>query len=456
MTDNETATRIVDSIAEKPYSRVYVWFVVGLLMVAYTLSFVDRQILTLLVGPLKADLNLSDTKVGLLQGIAFALFYTVMGIPLGRLVDKINRKWLIVCGVSLWSLMTMGCGIVKSFVTLFLMRMGVGVGEATLNPSAYSIISDYFNKEDLGKALGVYAVGIYIGAGMAYILGGSVAGFVESAFGDTVSLLGLVSVRSWQLTFMIVGLPGLLVVAAIALFLREPVRTGVLLDRTGQQEKISFAAALKFIWASKKTFLPLFFGVSMISTLGYAVLSWGPEFFMRTYGLSKASVGVGFGIIVLIFGSFGIAHAGVMADKMFRKGKLDSYFRVTAIAGVGLIVPCIIMPICSAPSWAFVFLAPIIYFSAFPYSVLPAAIQAISPNQMRGQVSAIYMFVANMTGIGFGPLAVALLTDRFFHSEAALQYSLLIVCAITAPLTAIIFATGFKGLRDSVEKASQW
>lgn len=438
------------------FSRTYSWFVVALLMTAYTLSFIDRQILSLMVGPLKADLNLSDTQISLLQGIAFALLYTIAGIPLGRLADRVNRKWLIVAGITFWSLMTFGCGLAKSYVSLFLMRMGVGVGEAVLNPSSFSLISDYFKKEDLGKAIGVYAAGIYIGAGMAYIVGGSVIGFVEGMFGASVELLGAITIRTWQLTFMIVGVPGLLVAAAIALLLREPARTGMLPQHNGAQKQAAFSTVLKFIWLHKRTFLPMFFGVSMISSLGYAVLSWGPEFFIRTYGLSKTSTGLGFGLVVMISGSIGITHAGFIGDRMFADGKADAYFRVTAIAGLGLILPCIIMPLCSTPFWAFVFLAPIIYFSAFPYSVLPAAIQAISPNQMRGQISAIYLFVSNITGIGMGPLAVGLLTDQFFHDDGALRYSLMILCVVTAPLTAIIFAFGCKGLAKSSEAARAW
>lgn len=442
--------------AAEEFSSLYSWFVVVLLMMAYTLSFVDRQILSLLVGPLKADLALSDTQVSLLQGFAFALFYTLAGIPCGRLVDRINRKWLIVIGISLWSLMTAGCGLARTYVSLFLMRVGVGIGEATLNPAAFSLIGDYFSKKSLGKAMGVYAVGIYIGAGFAYIVGGSVIGNVESAFGASVELFGDLEIRTWQLTFMIVGLPGLLVALAIALLLKEPTRTGVKQRDAGVTKQEPFTDVLKFIWKEKRTFLPLFFGISMISSYGYAILSWGPEFFIRTYGISKTNLGLTFGIIVMIFGSLGIVQSGFLADRLISKGKSDAYFRVTALAGLGLIVPSIAMPLCSTPFWAFVWLAPMIYFSAYPYSVLPASLQAITPNQMRGQVSAIYLFVSNIMGIGFGPLIVGLLTDQFFQNEADLRYSLMIMLSVTAPLTAIIFAMGFKGLRSSMESSKSW
>ena len=442
--------------ASPSHSLKYSWFVVGLLMMAYTLSFVDRQILSLLVGPLKADLDLSDTQVSLLQGFAFALFYTIAGIPCGRLVDRFNRKWLIVIGITFWSIMTAGCGFARTYLSLFLMRMGVGIGEATLNPSAFSLISDYFKKEHLARAIGVYSVGIYFGAGMAYIVGGSVIGIVESMFGASVQLLEGYTIRTWQLTFMIVGIPGVLVAAAIALLLKEPQRTGVK-ARTGDvQKQEPFTEVLRFIWNRKRTFVPLFLGISMISSFGYAILSWGPEFFIRTYGMTKASTGLAFGLVVMIFGSLGITQSGYIADRMIAKGRSDAYFRVTAWAGIGLIIPCIVMPLSPTPVLAMIFFAPIIYFSAYPYSVLPASVQAISPNQMRGQISAIYLFVSNIVGIGMGPLAVGLLTDNFFKNDADLRYSLMILCLVTAPLTALFFFLGCRGLRESIEQARDW
>ena len=455
-TNAETPDAIKTDEAGSTHSLKYSWFVVGLLMMAYTLSFVDRQILSLLIGPLKADLNLSDTQVSLLQGFAFALFYTICGIPCGRLVDRFNRKWLIVTGITFWSIMTAGCGFAKTYLSLFLMRMGVGIGEATLNPSAFSLISDYFKKEHLARAIGVYSVGIYFGAGMAYIVGGSVIGIVESMFGSSVQLLESYTIRTWQLTFMIVGIPGVLVAAAIALLLKEPVRTGIKTRAGDAHKQEPFVDVLKFIWTQRRTFIPLFLGISMISSLGYAVLSWGPEFFIRTYGLSKSSTGLVFGLIVMIFGSLGITHSGFIADRMIARGRSDAYYRVTAMAGLGLVPPCLLMPLSPTPEMAFVFFAPLIYFSAFPYSLLPASVQAITPNQMRGQISAIYLFVSNIVGIGMGPLAVGLLTDHVFADESDLRYSLMILCLVTAPMTALFLSLGFAGLRDSIEQAKSW
>ena len=438
-----------------PLNMKYSWFVVFLLMVAYTLSFIDRQILSLLIGPLKKDLILTDIQIGLLQGFAFALFYTLMGIPCGRLVDKFNRKWLVTSGITLWSLMTVSCGFANSYLTLFLARMGVGVGEATLNPSAYSLISDFFPKEKLGKAMGFYSAGIYIGAGLAYILGGSVIALVEAFIGPILTITDGVTLKSWQITFIIVGVPGVLVAGVIAIFLKEPLRTGKFTS-LGAGDNISFTDVLVFIWRDKKTFLPLFAGVSMISPLGYIILSWGPEFFIRTYGLSTANTGLIFGVIVMVFGSMGIIHGGIFADKLMGRGQGEGYFKVVSVGSFILMVPVILFPLAGSATWSFMLLAPVIYLSSFPYACLPAAIQTVSPNQMRGQISAIYMLISNLIGIGAGPVVVAVLTDRLFQDEGALNYSLVITCGIAAPLAALFFRTGYKGLRQSIEASQKW
>src|SRR5712691_1532753 len=187
----------------------YAWYVVLVLMVCYTLSFIDRQILSLLVGPIKRDLGITDTRVGLLQGLAFALFYTLLGLPMGRFADRGSRRNLIALGVFFWSLMTAVCSVARSFWSLFFARMGVGVGEATLAPSAFSLISDYFPRERLGTALSIYAMGIFIGSGLALIVGGTVVGAVTHLPAIDLPVLG--TIASWRLTFLIVGLPGLLV-----------------------------------------------------------------------------------------------------------------------------------------------------------------------------------------------------------------------------------------------------
>ena len=185
------------SSSEPDYPNpVFAWYVVVVLFLAYTLSFVERQIMSLLIGPIKRDLMISDTQISLLHGFAFAIFYTILGIPLGRLADRKNRTIIISVGIFLWSFMTALCGLARSFWSLFMTRIGVGVGEATLSPAAYSMISDYFPKEKRGLAISLYSMGVFFGAGMAYILGGLVVKLASQAGITTLPVLG--QVRPWQ------------------------------------------------------------------------------------------------------------------------------------------------------------------------------------------------------------------------------------------------------------------
>ncbi|MGH9937465.1 MAG: MFS transporter, partial [Blastocatellia bacterium] len=214
-------------------SLKYAWYVVFVLMVCLTLSFIDRQILSLLVGPIKRDLGISDTRIGLLQGLAFALFYTLMGLPVGWLVDRYSRRTIIAAGVFFWSLMTALCAVAGNFWSLFAARLGVGVGEATLGPAAMSLTSDYFPKEKLGGALSVYAMGIFIGSGLALIVGGTVVSAVAGMPAVTLPIIG--EIASWRLTFLIVGAPGLLV-GLLVYTVREPLRRDLLRPSEGEDE----------------------------------------------------------------------------------------------------------------------------------------------------------------------------------------------------------------------------
>src|SRR6185437_13950526 len=219
--DSSPASRRSSSISSL---SLYPWYATGVLMLAYVFSYLDRQILYLMVGPIRRDLHITDFEFSLLSGAAFGIFYTFMGLPIGWLADRVNRKKLIAVGVTAWSIMTILCGVAQSYGLLFLARIGVGVGEATLSPAAYSFLSDSFDKVRLPRAMSMYGLGLFIGAGLALIVGGEIIGAVDK-WGD-VSIPVLGTLRSWHLVFVMVGVPGL-VVALWVSTLREPVRTGV-------------------------------------------------------------------------------------------------------------------------------------------------------------------------------------------------------------------------------------
>ncbi len=238
------------SVREVP-SSLSAWYAVIILLLAYVLSFVDRIIMSLLVIPIQKDLGISDTQMGLLMGLAFAIFYTVVGIPIARLSDAKSRKIIVSIGIFLWSIMTAVCGLARSFIELFLARVGVGVGEATLSPAAYSMIADYFPEEKLGKAIAVYQSGALFGSGIAFIIGGAIVGLIVNSNATSLPFLG--ELQPWQLAFIIVGLPGVLM-ALVMLTVKEPKRTGIKEDLG---ETVSIKDAIN-IWLKTGKFIFLF------------------------------------------------------------------------------------------------------------------------------------------------------------------------------------------------------
>ena len=290
-------------------NQVYAWYVVGVLTVAYIFSFVDRQIINLLVDPIREDLNLTDTQISLLQGIAFALFYTLMGIPIARLADVSNRRAIIATGVFLWSLMTALCGLAKSFGQLFAARIGVGVGEAALSPPSYSLFSDYFPPGKVTRAIAVFTGGSFLGAGLAYIIGGYVVDFVTRL--DVVDVPVFGQIRAWQMAFIVVGLPGILL-ALLVLSLREPVRRGLLEDQPGAvPQSIPIKEIIAFLRKNRRTYGHHMIGVSMFVMLAYAILAWTPAFFIRKYGWTPGEVGLVYGSMLLVFGTSGVVERGM-------------------------------------------------------------------------------------------------------------------------------------------------
>lgn len=427
------------------FRPVYAWYVVAVLMLAYTLSFIDRQILSLLVGPIRADLGISDTGFSLLSGFAFALFYTLMGIPLGRYADNHSRRNLIIAGIIFWSMMTAACGLARQFWQLFFTRMCVGVGEAALSPASYSLIADYFPRRLLGRAISLYGAGIYLGAGLAFIVGGIVIELVANAPPVELPLLG--SLSAWQLVFFIVGLPGLLVVL-LALTIKEPLRAGVVTAG----DRIPFRQVLKFMMERWKTFVPYIFGISFVSLGSYGVLAWFPEFIHRSYDMKVGEVGIIAGCIILVFGTTGIFTGGAVADVLLRRGYKDAHLRAVLIGTTCLTPFALLFPVMSSAFAAFVLFAGYIFFVGYHYGIIPSGLQIIVPNRMRGQVSAIYLFVNNIIGLGLGPTLVGVFTDFVFQDDSKLNMSLALVACISMPIAIVLFTYGLKHYRACVEK----
>lgn len=435
---------------EAPYPAPrYAWYVVAVLTLVYVFSFIDRQILSLLVRPLRRDLGISDTEVSVLMGFSFAVFYTFCGIPLGRLADTRSRRSIIAVGLIFWSAFTALCGLARNFVQMLAYRIGVGVGEAALSPSAYSVITDYFPKEKLATAISVYSMGIYIGAGLSYLLGGIVVRFASAQEAWILPLVG--AVRPWQVIFLAVGLPGILV-APLLYTVREPLRRGIAKHASSVPASQSFA----YILRNKRTFLCHNLGFGLLSLTSYASGAWVPEFFRRNYHWDIPHTGIVYGTLVVIFGSLGIVGAGRIADMLRARGVLNANMRVGMwVALIGIPVSALLYLAPSA-GWATLWLAPGCIMAAAPFGVSAAAIQQMMPNPMRGQASAVYLFVINIIGLGLGPTAVAVCTQYLFRRDDAVNHSLLIVHLVGLSLAALLLWSGLKPFLRSMDRLNQW
>lgn len=427
----------------------YAWYVVVVLLLAQMSSFLDRMIMGLLVGPIRESLQISDTQYSLLAGLAFSLFYAVMGLPLARIADSKSRRNLIAAGIAVWSVMTAVCSLARGFWPLFFARMGVGVGEATLAPGAYSMISDYFSRHLLARALSVYMIGVTLGSGFAYMLGGAVVEFVEHM--DPVVLPGLGTMHGWQLTFLIIGLPGLLISLLVLTTVREPVRRGVV---EGDAESIPFSDVVRYIWQRRSAYGGLIFGVSIFIMVVYALNLWGPTYFIRTFGYGRAEAGWAFGLVMIFAGTAGLLLAGTVADVWLRRGTQDAYVR-TIIVSIVCITPCAVgLGFVSNDIVGLFVMGLAIFFSAFQGGITGGTLQLMTPNRMRGQVIAVYQLVANLIGLGMGPTIVAATTDYVFGYDEAIGKSIALSAAVLCPLGGLLLWRSLGAIRTQIEAES--
>lgn len=419
----------------------YAWYVVVLLMFCSTLSFVDRQILSLLVTPIKHALLLSDTRIGLLQGFAFAVFYTILGLPLARFADAGNRRNLIAAAIFFWSIMTALCGAVRGFWSLFMARVGVGIGEAGLSPAAVSLISDYFPPESLSMALSVYSMGVAIGTGLALVVGGTVIDVVLKLHAPHLPLLG--SVEPWRMVFAIVGLPGLLCLLWV-FTLREPLRRNLLRTTGGQVARLSLREISGQLGQRWRSITGLSVAMACQSIGSYAFFAWSPTLFQRVHGWSPGQAGRALGALTLIFVCSGMFLGGVASDKLQRKGIPEGPLRIAAVsaAGAGLLLS--LAMITTHLSWSLLLIGPGLFFLGLPIGTSYAAVQLIFPNQMRAQVIALFLFVVNIGGLTLGALLPGLFEDYVFRTESLIGPSLALTIAISSVgmLTAALATCG--------------
>lgn len=406
------------------------WSVVVLLALASMASQFDRTVVNLAVEPLKARFELNDTQFGYLQGIAFGLFYIVAAVPVGRLVDHFPRKWILGICLAFFSLFSMASGLARNYTQLFLTRVGVGIGEASVTPAALSMLSDLFPPEKLGRPVSGFLMSAPIGQGVAFILGGSLLQWLSvSPVLHSGVLAGL---EPWQAAFILIGAPGMLLVPAF-LLMREPVRRG-----PGHAAPLPVREVLGVVRSRSRALVPMFAGFALVSLVSYAFFIWTPALFQRTYGWNPAQVGLGFGLVVIVFGTSGVFFAGWLTDRLAARGVLDAPLKVAALGFIGCGVLGALAPLMPSAPLALALLGPALFLANMPYPCAGAAIQLIVPNRARGQVTALYITVTTLVGLTIGPTIVGMMTDYVFRDPGHIRYSMSILVAVSAPLMFVL------------------
>ena len=401
-------------------SSAYAWYVVGVLTLANVCAFVDRQILSLLVVPIRRDLGLSLTEMSYLIGIPFAVFFTVLGIPIARAADSGNRRNIITIGIALWSLMTAACGMAGTFWRLLIARIGVGVGEASLQAPASAMITDYFGGERRGSALSVYQMGVFLGSGLAYLIGGWVVSLADRS-ATVWPVVG--ELRSWQTAFFIVGIPGLLV-AAMMLTVREPAR------EVAARSVMPVRAVVAYLRANARALVPLLSGFTLSAAVNWGIAAFLATFLIQAHGWSASHAGAVQGVLTVVFGPLGVFAGGLLDAAFQKRGMVDGPVRVGIIGALGMLVSASAYPFAVSDAAIIGWLVVVNFFAAMPWGAAVSGAAELMPSSMRAQGIAIYFVGVNLVSQMLGPWAVAVVTDYVFRSDVALGLSLAIVNAV--------------------------
>lgn len=401
------------------------WMLVGILVAAYAMSFVDRQILSLLVEDLRRDLAISDSQIGLLQGPAFGVFYAVMGLPFGWLADGYNRMRIIAAGLLLWTLATVMGGLAESFGPLLVSRMLVGVGEAALVPAAVSLLSDSFPPQRRALPLAIFTAGVSLGAGLALVLGGALVALARDGV-EALPLIGawLAAKQPWQAVLVMAGLGGV-PLALLILCLPEPVRR----RERDAGDDTGLWALLRREW---RLFVPLLGGSALLYLFSNALSGWMPSLFIREFGWQPAMVGLRMGSLILVCALAGNVLSGALATRLVGGGQANGTLKVMA-GGAALMAPvAILAPLAPAALAAQAGLALVYLSMSLCFGVATASFVAVTPGPLRGRMVALYLLTGNLVGLGLGPPAVALALERIVGDPGEVGVALAIVAACSA------------------------
>jgi MFS family permease len=428
---------------------LYAWYTIGLLSMAYGLSMMDRLMPSLLIEPIRQDLDISDLQVSLLTGFAFAMFYATAAIPISGLADRGSRKRIILLGVGLWGAMTALCGLTTNFWQFFAARMGVGVGEAALTPSAYAMTNELFPPAQRSRAAGVFVLGSAVGGGLGLMVGSWLIALFKRL--GPVHIPGIGTPPPWGLVLITVGLVTIAATAPLATI--ADVR-----HKAASPGDASLASVCRQLWRRRAGFGPLFLGVPLVSMASYGVQAWLPALFMRRFHWSVERAGVEIGFVSLVASIFGILAGVWMADRWRSSGRSDA--PLTLLAWSFLISAPLFIALPYAPSgltalWLF---AAISVITGPLGALAPAALQAITENAGRAQVAALFLLVTNLIGIGLGPTSVAWVSETFFTGPGAVAPAVAWVGCQAFALSGTIMLLGrnaFRRLAVELETGSK-
>lgn len=402
----------------------YPWYVAAVLACAYAVAFVDRQILNLLIDPIKADFGLTDTRMSLLQGMAFVVAYVCMAPVFGRFADQRSRRNLLVIGVTVWCICTVFCGFSRDFWTLFAARAGIGAAEACLLPAGWSLLADCFDRERLPRGMSIFLLGPFIGGGLALIFGGLV---VRQVTGMQFEGL-LAGLQPWQLTFVFVGAPGVLI-ALLLLTVREPERR---LSVEQVRERFSIGDVIRFFWSDRDFYGRFFGGMALLIVALYALPAWTPSFLSRAFGVPTSRVGIEYGTAALFAGTLGVLLGPSLTRWLARFDPARAKLRTAVVAAAATAPGCLFLPFAHDYMAALLASASATFALNLALPSVAAALQESTPNRMRGVATSIYTFVVMTAGLALAPTLIAMTTDQILRDSARIGVALGWVCGIAA------------------------
>ncbi len=423
----------------RPYPA---WRLLAVLMGMNLVAYLDRSILTLAAPAVRADLGLDHVQLSLLLGFGFVAAFVILGIPFGWLIDRVARRGVVMTGVLCWSLAASAAGLTRSFSGLLAARVGVGAGEAVLNPAAYSMITDAVPRRRLALSLTLYGGSSGLGAAVSVGVGGLLLGYATAHGRFDLPLFG--ALEPWQFVLLISGLPGL-VMAPLIFLVPEPVRRDRLSESESAQSAPGLIAFLRAYW---RFYLPVIAGFAILQITAYSFASWQPTYMVQRFGwdISRVGTALSIGMVGSFIGSFG---AGWAVDAMVARGIIDAPLRWAAGASLwcGVVIAAAFMV---DDAWVCIGLVILAQLPIAAIGIVSTALQRVTPNEYRGRVSALFLLVANLIGFGFGPLIPAIITDYLFQDDAQLGLAVAIVAIITGPCGAFLLWIGCKPMRRAL------